>query len=74
MAKKVKVRKKDNRFCDPAVCDHCIYIGEGDFICDKTPETVFVMSDWDVTDDFMWCVYGSMEEYRKRRAEDEKPL
>lgn len=59
MAKKVKPKKKNTFiFCDPAVCDHCVYIGEGDFFCDKSPETVFVMSDWDVTDDFMWCMSG----------------
>lgn len=61
MARKVKPKKKNRDkmiFCDPAVCHNCVYIGEGDFICDKTSETVFVMSDWDVTDDFMWCVSG----------------
>lgn len=37
------------RTCDPSVCDHCLYIGEGDFICDLygvgSELTVFVMED-----------------------------
>ena len=63
MAKKVKPKKKNREkfiLCDPAVCDHCMYIGEGYFICDKNgmAEEVFVMRDWEVTDDFMWCMSG----------------
>ena len=46
-------KKKKKRFCDPAVCDSCIYIGEGDFICDETMEVV--VSDWKPTDKFLKC-------------------
>ena len=35
------------RMCDPGMCDHCQYIGEGDFICDNAPEgPVLVVEDW----------------------------
>ena len=35
--------------CDPGVCDHCIYVGEGDFLCDNTDDEAYVvvMSDWE---------------------------
>lgn len=54
MAKKVKPKKK-GRFCDPAVCDNCLYICEEDFICDRKPVPVMVISDWEPTEDFLWC-------------------
>ena len=47
------------RTCDPSVCDHCLYIGEGDFICDLygvgSELTVFVMEDWEPTEYFLQC-------------------
>ena len=57
---KVKVRSKRKRLrklCDPGLCDHCIYIGEGDFLCDCHPHSdyVVVMSDWEPTEHFMHC-------------------
>ncbi len=27
-------------------CDECVYVGEGDFICDVDDEPVFVIEDW----------------------------
>ena len=34
---------------DPNLCDHCVYLGDGDFVCDLhglgPEETVFVMED-----------------------------
>ena len=61
--KKVAVRRLKRRrmkICDPAVCDHCTYIGEGDFLCDVHPdaEYVLVMSDWEPTEYFMHCEIG----------------
>lgn len=62
MAKKVKPKKKKKkRFCDPAVCPNCIYICEGDFICDKKPVPVMVISDWEPTDDYLWRMAGIKE-------------
>lgn len=56
MSKKVKPKKKQSKiFCDPAVCDNCQYICEGDFICDKKPVPVMVISDWGPTLDYAWC-------------------
>ena len=36
-------------------CDHCIYIGEGDSICDADEVPNLIMADWEPTDDFWWC-------------------
>ena len=45
--------------CDPNLCDHCMYIGDGDFVCDLhglgPEETVFVMEDWEPTEHFLQC-------------------
>ena len=40
--------------CDPGVCDSCLYIGDGDFLCDKHMEVV--VSDWEPTDNYLMCV------------------
>lgn len=41
------------------LCDHCMYLGEGDFVCDLhglgPEETVFVMEDWEPTEHFLQC-------------------
>ena len=38
-------------YCNPDVCDHCMYIGEGDSWCDVTQE--IVLENWVPTDAFM---------------------
>ena len=43
------------KICDPARCGHCQYICEGDFICDKKEPPVMVVSDWNPTEEYMWC-------------------
>ena len=46
------------RICEPEMCDYCMYIGEGDFLCSKAGRDgneVFVMADWMPTDDYLWC-------------------
>lgn len=52
-------KPKKKRICDPNICDHCMYIGEGDFICDlhglDPDSTVFVMEDWEATEHYMQC-------------------
>lgn len=52
-----------NRECDPGICDHCLYIGDGDFICDLhgmgPEETVFVLEDWMRTEHYLQCERGS---------------
>ena len=58
MAQKVKPKKKE-RFCDPAVCDCCVYIGEGDFVCDKhiaDPDRVLVVDEWEPTENYLQCL------------------
>lgn len=47
------------RICDPAVCDSCLYIGEGDFICDKhidDPSRVLVVDEWEPTENYLQCL------------------
>lgn len=57
MSKKNKRRTpKKEKFCDPAVCDHCQYICEGDFLCDKYD--TLVVSDWEPTEDYLKCEKG----------------
>ena len=54
-------RAKKVKICSPETCDHCIYLGEGDFICDKdfgeddVIEGVFVMEDWEPTGMYLYC-------------------
>lgn len=37
--------KKKKKICDPGMCDECLYIGEGDFLCEK--HQTIVVSDWE---------------------------
>ncbi len=53
MAKVTPKKKKPEPFCDPGVCDNCLYICEGDFLCDKYEE--LVVSDWEPTEHYMMC-------------------
>ena len=55
MSRKNKKDKKDEKTCDPMMCDNCNYIGEGDFICDRGIEPVLVMYDWAPTENFERC-------------------
>ena len=60
MAKKSKKPKKHKElFCDPSMCDDCVYIGEGDFLCDR--HQVIVVSDWEPTEDFLMCKGGKSD-------------
>lgn len=60
---KVKIRRvkrnpiRIRKLCDPGLCDHAMYIGEGDFLCDCHPlhEYVAVMLDWEPTEYFLHC-------------------
>lgn len=44
-------RDASNIFCNPDICPHCQYIGDGDSLCDETNE--IVLSGWEPTDSFM---------------------
>lgn len=35
-------------------CNHCVYICEGDYICDFD-EPVLILEDFTPTDDYMYC-------------------
>lgn len=62
------------RFCDPGACDRCLYIGEGDFFCDK--HNKIVVSDWQPTDDYMACkknsTYNRFRPSKQSMMEDNK--
>ena len=69
-AKKMKV-------CSPETCDHCMYIGEGDFICFKgidevnKLEGVVVMEDWEPTDMYLHCQLVCTVRIRGEKNESE---
>lgn len=63
-----KHHKKKPKACDPAVCDDCVYVGEGDFAC-MQGDPVFVIEDWVQTEDYLRCRHpatkgGTVEEVR----------
>lgn len=43
-------------------CDHCIYIGEGDYICDVDSPPVLVMEDHTPNDNFWYCAGADFED------------
>lgn len=53
MAKRRHKKVRTKKTCDPALCDNCVYIGEGDFLCDEHQE--IVVSDWMPTEFYLMC-------------------
>ncbi len=52
---KATVRRK---ICDPALCRDCVYIGEGDFICERhvdDPDRVLVVEEFEPTENYLQC-------------------
>jgi hypothetical protein len=49
--RKRRIKQQKEVFCNPDVCVNCIYIGEGDSMCDITHK--ILLSDWMPTDDYM---------------------
>ena len=45
--------KNRKLFCDPTMCDECLYIGIGDFICGIHQK--IVVADWQPTEDYQCC-------------------
>lgn len=41
-------------------CDHCVYIGDGDYICD-VDEPVVVMEDHCPNDNYIYCGLADWE-------------
>lgn len=62
-------RKKKQRICDPAMCDECMYLGEGDFVCTLNglgPDTtVFVIDNWEATEHYLQCMRRNHDGYRE---------
>ena len=49
--------------CDPGMCGHCTYVGEGDFLCDLFRDdeghpAIFVVEDWKPNENYMKCKEG----------------
>lgn len=53
MCKRKKNRKSEMEQRNCYNCGHCVYIGEGDYICDMSHG--IVMEDWIPADDFYSC-------------------
>ena len=49
--RKHKAKLKKIIYCNPDVCPYCMYIGEGDSVCDIIHEIVLV--DWVPTEHYM---------------------
>lgn len=60
MSRKKKASAPKGKICDPGMCDECLYIGEGDFLCDK--HQTIVVSDWEATTDYLICERGRPNE------------
>lgn len=43
-------------------CSHCIYIGEGDYICDAQETPILVMEEHCPNDKYWWCNESEWEE------------
>lgn len=55
MSRKPKKKDLDRkpRYCDPGACGSCLYLGEGDFLCDEHQE--IVVADWQPTRHHLMC-------------------
>ena len=49
----VEMSRKNKGNCEN--CDSCVYVGEGDFICDEYVPSVCVKVDWEPTDYYCDC-------------------
>ena len=55
-------------YCNPDICPHCTYIGEGDSVCMVLQE--LVLEDWTPTRRAMasGCIYRRLNEAGRRRV------
>lgn len=53
--------------CDPDICPNCMYIGDGDSLCDVLQE--IVLEDWTPTEHFKGpgCPYRQKKRHGNRR-------
>lgn len=55
---KNKPARKKGKLCDPGLCDECLYIGEGDFVCERyidDPARALVIDEFEPTENFLQC-------------------
>ena len=58
---KNKNKKKEPEFKVCLTCSHCIYIGEGDYICD-VDEPIIIMEEYIPNDNYWYCAGCDYEE------------
>lgn len=58
MTKKSK-ESKEPKIC--LNCGHCIYIGDGDYMCDADKEPIIVMEEHCPNDNYWWCAESEWE-------------
>lgn len=58
--------------CNPDVCPHCQYIGDGDSLCEITQE--IVLADWEPTEEYMGegCPYRKAQRVKPRKKRRKK--
>ena len=68
-SRRFRLRRKRGRamYCNPDVCPNCMYIGEGDSLCDALQE--IVLADWSPTEHYMGpgCPYRLPSGKKQRR-------
>ena len=55
----MKKRKEEVKIC--LNCSHCIYIGEGDYICDADDTPIVVMEEHCPNDNYWYCAGSEWE-------------
>ena len=70
MKNKGRHKRKPKIYCEPSICDNCIYIGEGDSICEITHE--IVLDEWVPTAAYMGnhCPHSVTNKTKKQAAHD----
>lgn len=59
MSKRRDIKRRNSnyekpRMCDPGMCEHCDYLGDGNAVCTRFNNAV-VLSDWEPTDNTLMC-------------------
>lgn len=53
-----KEAREKPRTCDPYMCERCVDLGGGDFLCTfdpEKPEGIIVCKNWESTKERQWC-------------------
>lgn len=61
--KKTNKKDKEENIKTCENCINCIYIGEGDFICDVDSPPKVILTDFTPTDEYWYCNGTDYESY-----------